>query len=78
MIGPRDKDLRAIYDHMFAADDRDMFSKKSDVRARLEIASRFSRGNVRLQNSAIVDRDFDRKISSEVSRLLSAFKKPTK
>ncbi|MEO1985143.1 MAG: hypothetical protein ABGX47_00585 [Martelella sp.] len=75
MIGPRDKDLRAIYDELYADDDNDPFSKRSDLRSRIEFASRFTRGNVEMQNSGIALLDFDQKLSGEVSRLLRSLKK---
>ena len=75
MIGPRDKDLRAIYEELYSDDEKDPFSKRSDLRSRIEFASRFTRGNVAMQNSGVATRLFDEKLSGEVTRLLKTLKK---
>ena len=78
MIGPRDKDLKAIFDELYGEDKGDILSKRSDVRSRMEIASRFTRGNVKMQNGAFSLRDFDTKLSEEVNSLIFRLKKTEK
>ena len=78
MIGPRDKDLKAIFDELYGEDKGDILSKRSDVRSRMEIASRFTRGNVKMQNGSFSLRDFDTKLSEEVNSLIFRLKKTEK
>jgi hypothetical protein len=71
----RDMDLHPIYNKLYRKVDKDLFSKPLDLMSRMDIASRFTRGNVSMQNSSIVCGDFDERISKEVDELIRKNKK---
>lgn len=65
---PPDDDLWKVYKDLYLDDDDPdgpVFQK--DKRLAREVAARFSRGNVSMQNSAIIDRDFIQRVQAEMN-----------
>jgi hypothetical protein len=64
---PPDRDLWKLYKDMYLnEDDPDGPVFQKDKRLTREIAARFSRGNVSLQNSGIIERDFVERVRKEM------------
>lgn len=72
---PRDKDLRSIFDHLYDPKDDDPFSRSADMRARLKISERFTRGNVKMQNNGMMDADMNQELEKRVNELFAEMKK---
>ena len=65
---PPDEDFSKLYESLYLKEDDPggpVFRK--DKRLARDVAARFSRGNVKLQNSGIIDREFVQRIQSEMT-----------
>ena len=67
VIRPRNSALRRLFDVVYPPDDGsvDKLSKHAEQLSRMTVANRLMRGNVELQNSAIITDDYSKMMRDE-------------